>query len=87
MASKEQVVRDLDRVIGLIKTKAKDIPPETRKQMMEETIQHFDQYVSPGWLKYRKSVSSETDGHAVLEWEAPTTTPTTRPWSCRKRRA
>ena len=69
MASKEQVVRDLDRVIGLIKTKAKDIPPETRKQMMEETIQHFDQYVSPGWLKYRKSVSSETDGHAVLEWE------------------
>ena len=69
MANKEQVVRDLDRVIELIKTRAKDIPPETKQQMMKETILNFDQYVSPGWLKYRKSVSSETDGHAVLEWE------------------
>ena len=69
MANKEQVVRELDRVIDLIKTRAKDIAPETKQQMMKETILNFDQYVSPGWLKYRKSVSSEPDGHAVLEWE------------------
>ena len=69
MANREQVVRDLDRVIGLIKTDAKDIPAETKQQMMKETIHHFNEYVSPGWLQYRKSVSSETDGDVVLEWE------------------
>lgn len=69
MANKEQVVRDLDRVIGLIKTRAKDIPDGTKKEMVTETIRNFDQYVSPGWLQYRKSVSSESDGYAVLEWE------------------
>lgn len=69
MANKEQVIKDLDRVIQLIKTDAKDIPAETKQQMMKETLHHFDQYVSPGWLKYRKSVSSENDGYAVLEWE------------------
>lgn len=58
MANREQVVRDLDRVIGLIKTDAKDIPAETKQQMMKETIHHFNEYVSPGWLQYRKSVSS-----------------------------
>ena len=39
------------------------------QQMMKETIHHFNEYVSPGWLQYRKSVSSETDGDVVLEWE------------------
>ena len=69
MANKEQVVRELDRVIGLIKTRAKDIPDGTKQEMVTETIRNFDQYVSPGWLQYRKSVSSENDGYAVLEWE------------------
>ncbi len=69
MANKEQVVHELDRVIDLIKTRASDIPADTKEQMMRETIQNFDQYVSPGWLRYRKSVSSENDGYAVLEWE------------------
>lgn len=69
MENKEQVVRELDRVIGLIKTRAKDIPDGTKQEMVTETIRNFDQYVSPGWLQYRKSVSSENDGYAVLEWE------------------
>ena len=55
MAKSEQVIKDLDRVIGLINTDMKDIPAEEKKQMVADTIDHFDNYVSPGWLKYRKS--------------------------------
>lgn len=68
-ASKEQVIKDLDRVIGLIKTDRKDIPEEEKKKMVSETLDYFDNYVSPGWLKYRKSVSSDSEGGAVLEWD------------------
>ena len=67
MAKSEQVLKDLDRVIGLINTDMKDIPAEEKKQMVADTIDHFDNYVSPGWLKYRKSVSSDSEQGAVLE--------------------
>ena len=66
---KEQVIKDLDRVVRLIKTDSKDITPEEKKQMVAETLDQFDNYVSPGWLKYRKSVSSDSEAGAVLEWE------------------
>ena len=68
-ALKEQVIKDLDKVISLIETDTKDIPPEDKKQMVADTLNYFDNYVSPGWLKYRKSVSSDSEGGAVLEWE------------------
>ena len=67
MAKSEQVIKDLDRVIGLINTDMKDIPAEEKKQMVADTIDHFDNYVSPGWMKYRKSVSSDSEQGAVLE--------------------
>ena len=69
MAEKAQVIKDLDRVISLIETDSKDIPAEEKKKMVAETLDHFDNYVSPGWLKYRKSVSSDSEQGAVLEWE------------------
>ncbi|MCD8150927.1 MAG: putrescine aminotransferase [Clostridiales bacterium] len=69
MADKAQVIKDLDRVIRLIETDTKDISPEEKKQMTAETLDYFDNYVSPGWLKYRKSVSSDSEGGAVLEWQ------------------
>ena len=69
MAAKEQVIRDLDRVISLIKTDRRDISAETRKQMVKETIDNFNTYVNPGCLKYRKSVSSDSEAGAVLEWD------------------
>ena len=68
-ATKEQVIKGLDRVIRLIKTDSKDISPEEKKQMVADTLDQFDNYVSPGWLKYRKSVSSDSESGAVLEWE------------------
>ena len=69
MASKEQTLQELDRIIGLIETDSADIPTEEKKKMTAETLVNFDEYVSPGWLKYRKSVSSDSEGGAVLEWE------------------
>ena len=69
MADNNQVIQDLDRVIRLIETDTADIPKEEKKKMVEETLDHFDNYVSPGWLKYRKSVSSDSEHGAVLEWQ------------------
>ena len=34
--------------------------------MTKETVDYFDNYISPGWLKYRKSVSTNS---ATLEWK------------------
>ena len=69
MASNEQVIKDLTRVVELIKTDKNDISAETKKQMVSETLDYFDNYVSPGWLKYRKSVSSDSEAGAILEWD------------------
>lgn len=59
----EQVSKDLGKVIEYIH--AEELDEIAKKKMTEETIHYFDNYVSPGWLKYRKSVSTNS---AVLEW-------------------
>lgn len=69
MEKKEQVIQDLDKIISLIETDSKDISKEDKKEMVEKTLDYFNNYVSPGWLKYRKSVSDDSDGKAVLEWQ------------------
>ena len=68
MADKQQVISDLDEIIGLIGKDTKDITKEEKKKMVSDTLNYFDNYVSPGWLKYRKSVSSDSENGAVLEW-------------------
>ena len=65
----EQVIKDLDKIISLIKKDSADITVEEKKEMVADTLDYFDNYVSPGWLKYRKSVSSDSEGGAVLEWQ------------------
>ena len=57
------VSKDLEKVIGYIHSD--EMTEEQKKTMTEETIDYFDNYVSPGWLKYRKSVSTNS---ATLEW-------------------
>ena len=69
MSKKEQVIQELNRVISLIHTDIQAISPAEKKQMVEETVEHFNHYVSPGWLAYRKSVSSDSAAGAVLEWQ------------------
>lgn len=60
----EQVSKDLAKVIEYIHTDSPDAAMQ--KQMTEDTVNYFDNYVSPGWLKYRKSVSTNS---AMLEWK------------------
>lgn len=60
---KEVTIAKLDEVIGYIKKDKFD--SETIKRITDDTLEGFDNYVSPGWLMYRKSVSTDA---AVLEW-------------------
>lgn len=63
MAQREQIIEDLNRVIGYIKSDG--LTNEEKESITKDTINYFDNYVSPGWLKYRKSVSTNA---AVVEW-------------------
>lgn len=69
MTNPNQVIQDLNRVISLIHTDPSQLSDQEKRQMTQDTIEHFNHYVSPGWLQYRKSVSSDTDAGAVLEWQ------------------
>lgn len=63
MGQKEQVIEDLKKVIGYIKSN--ELTNEEKERITKDTVDYFDNYVSPGWLKYRKSVSTNA---AVVEW-------------------
>ena len=54
---------ELNRVIGYIKSDA--LEPEDQKQIVDDAIANYNAYVNPGWLKYRKSVSTN---EAFVEW-------------------
>ena len=61
--SYEQVSKDLEKVVKFIHSD--NLTEEDKKTITKDTIQYFDEFVSPGWLKYRKSVSTNS---AVVEW-------------------
>lgn len=60
----KQVSDDLAKVISYIK--ADSVSSEDKETITKQTLDYFDHYVSPGWLKYRKSVSTNS---AVVEWK------------------
>lgn len=62
--SYSRVSKDLEKVVSFIKSE--EIDEATKDTITEQTINYFDNYVSPGWLKYRKSVSTND---AVVEWK------------------
>jgi putrescine aminotransferase len=64
MKKKENVIKELERVIRIIHSD--ELSEEEKQQITRETVEYFDTYVSPGWLKYRKSVSTNA---AVVEWK------------------
>jgi putrescine aminotransferase len=57
------VSKDLEKVIGYIH--ANTVSEEDKELITKQTMEYFDSYVSPGWLKYRKSVSTND---AIIEW-------------------
>ena len=59
----ESTSLDLEKVLGYIHSD--ELTEDEKQTMTAETLDYFDNYVSPGWLQYRKSVSTDS---AVLEW-------------------
>jgi putrescine aminotransferase len=64
MSNKESILSELNKVIKFIHSE--ELTEQEKKDITEETILNFNTYVSPGWLKYRKSVSTNA---AVVEWK------------------
>ncbi len=64
MNNKEEILKELNKVIKFIHSD--ELTDAEKKEITEETVNYFETYVSPGWLKYRKSVSTNA---AVVEWK------------------
>ncbi|WP_282433342.1 putrescine aminotransferase [Desulfosporosinus sp. FKA] len=61
--SKEQALKELDRALGYIT--GHELSKEDKGRIVEDAIENYNNYVNPGWLKYRKSVSTNA---AFVEW-------------------
>ena len=64
MINKDVVLEELKEVLEFIHSD--DLTDVQKEKVTKNTVAYFDKYVSPGWLKYRKSVSTNA---AVIEWK------------------
>ena len=55
--------KDLKRIVGYIESDT--LSDADRSQIVQDAIQNYNTNVNPGWLKYRKSVSTNA---AFVEW-------------------
>jgi len=63
-AYKDAVLKESSRVLDyILKEKLSD---EDKERIISDSIDNFNAHVNPGWLKYRKSVSTDA---AFVEWE------------------
>ena len=61
---KQAVIEEASRILGYI---LKDeLTDEEKQRVITDSIDNFNEHVNPGWLKYRKSVSTDA---AFVEWE------------------
>jgi hypothetical protein len=61
--SKQKALEELDRALGYILEEK--LSEEDKGRIVEDAIENYNTYVNPGWLKYRKSVSTN---EAFVEW-------------------
>jgi len=61
---KKEILLELNEVIDFIH--ADELTEEQKAKVTKDAVANFDKFVSPGWLKYRKSVSTNA---AVVEWK------------------
>ncbi|MDO4517572.1 MAG: putrescine aminotransferase [Bacillota bacterium] len=59
-----KALEEAKKVVGLIE--AEELTEEQKKAIITESISNFNENVNPGWLEYRKSVSTDS---AFVEWE------------------
>lgn len=57
-------LQEASRILGYI-LKA-ELDDEEKERIISDSIDNFNEHVNPGWLKYRKSVSTDA---AFVEWE------------------
>jgi putrescine aminotransferase len=62
--SKEAVLQEATRVLDYI-TK-KNLTEDDKNQIVKDSVENFNEHVNPGWLIYRKSVSTDA---SFVEWE------------------
>jgi len=62
--SSQKALEILDRALGYVDSA--ELSQEDKKQIVEDSIDNYNTYINPGWLKYRKSVSTNA---AFVEWE------------------
>lgn len=59
----EKAKSELKKVLGYIASS--ELSEKERKEIVEESIDNYNTYINSGWLKYRKSVSTNA---AFIEW-------------------
>jgi len=62
--SKEEVLNQASRVLDYILNP--ELSEEDKKRVIDDSVDNFNQHVNPGWLLYRKSVSTDA---TFVEWE------------------
>lgn len=62
--NKEAILKEASRVIDFIKKN--ELDAEDRETIVADSIDNFNKHVNPGWLVYRKSVSTDA---TFVEWE------------------
>lgn len=63
MTDKSLALQEARKVVGFIE--AETLTEAEKKQIHDESIMNFNENVNPGWLEYRKSVSTDA---AFIEW-------------------
>lgn len=61
--SKQKALDETSRALGYIKSDTLAKPD--RERIVSDAIENYNTYINPGWLKYRKSVSTNA---AFVEW-------------------
>jgi putrescine aminotransferase len=62
--SKKEVLNQASRVLDYILKP--ELSEEEKKRIIEDSVVNFNQHVNPGWLLYRKSVSTDA---TFVEWQ------------------
>ncbi len=63
-AYKKDVLKEASRILGYILKEG--LAEDEKDRIVADSIENFNEHVNPGWLEYRKSVSTDA---AFVEWE------------------
>jgi putrescine aminotransferase len=61
---KDDVLKEASRIVDYILKQ--ELDEDEKDRIINDAIENFNQHVNPGWLEYRKSVSTDA---AFVEWE------------------